>query len=110
MQRLDRRQRLRVIPFQQPGALAGTGLAIADAEQAAWAVDTRGQRWRGAGAINTALAVALGWPWLLRLYAVPWIGRRQERVYAWVARHRSRLPGVTPYCSRPGAACVKREA
>ena len=69
---------------------------VADAEQAAWVVDPRGQRWRGAAAINAALAAALGWPWLLRLYAVPWIGARQDRVYAWVARHRRRLPGITP--------------
>jgi len=109
VQRLDHHQRLRVIPFQQPGALAGTGLTVADAEQAAWAVDTWGQRWRGAAAINAALAAALGWTWPLRLYAVPWIGRRQDRVYAWLARNRSHLPGVTPYCARPGSACVRRE-
>lgn len=109
MQRLDHHRRLRVILFQQPGALAGTGLTAADAEQAAWAIDTRGQRWRGAAAINAALAAALGCAWLLRLYGVPWIGKAQNGVYAWVARNRGRLPGITPYCSRPGAACVRRE-
>ncbi len=105
VQRLDRHQRVRLVPFQQPGVLAEARLTVADAEGAAWAVDQAGRRYRGAAAINVALGAALGWPWLLDVYFWPGVIAVEDEVYAWVARNRSRFPGVTPYCRRPDANC-----
>ena len=39
VQRLDRRRQVHIVPFQQPGVLAETGLTVAQAEGAAWVVD-----------------------------------------------------------------------
>ncbi|MCW5853106.1 MAG: DUF393 domain-containing protein [Anaerolineae bacterium] len=105
MQRLDSRHRLWLAPFQEPGAPARLGLTFAEAEQAAWAMDAYGLRFRGAAAIFAALAVALGWPWLLRLYELPLLRALADHAYAWVAAHRSRFPGLTPYCQRHPQRC-----
>ena len=105
VQRLDRHQRVRLVPFQQPGVLAEAKLTVADTEGAAWVVDAAGRRYRGAAAINAALAAALGWPPLLDVYFWPGVIAVEDAVYAWVARNRRHFPGVTPYCQRPGATC-----
>lgn len=107
MQRLDRHRRVWAIPFQQPGAPALLGLTYAEAEQAAWAIDPARTLYRGAGAINAALTVALGWSWLLTFYNLPLVRQVQDWVYDWVVRNRSHLPGLTPPCSRPGANCIQ---
>lgn len=106
VKRLDRHHRVWAIPFQQPGAPAVVGITYADAEQAAWAIDARRTRYRGAGAIDAALAYALGWPWLLRLDEIPALRRWQDAVYAWVARNRSHFPGFTPYCQQYPQKCA----
>ena len=106
VQRLDRHRRVRIVPFQRPGVLAEAGLTVADVEGAAWVVDAGGRRYRGAAAINAAVAAALGWSWLLDVYFWPGVGGVEDAVYAWVARHRSHFPGITPYCQRPGADCA----
>lgn len=106
VQRLDRRRQVHIVPFQKPGVLADAGLTVAEAEGAAWVVDRQGRRYRGAAAIHAALAAALGWPPLLDVYFWPGVTGVEDAVYAWVARHRSHFPGLTPACKRPGADCV----
>ena len=108
MKRLDTHHRLWLVPFQEPGAPARLGITFAEAEQAAWAMDTQGVRVRGAGAILAALAVALDRPWLLRLYELPPLRALADRVYAWVVAHRSRFPGLIPYCQRYPQRCATR--
>ena len=100
VQALDRSHRVTVAPFQRPGLAAAHGLSIAQCEAAAWAlaVSTYEARYRGAGAINLALSVALGIPIFLRFYELPGIRQIQDAVYEWVVRNRHRFPGVTPYC------------
>lgn len=105
MKRLDRQHRVWTIPFQEPGAPARLGLTYAEAEQAAWAMDAQGARYRGAGAILAALAVLLDWPWLLHLYSFPLLRRLADSAYEWVARNRSRFPGRTPYCQQYPTRC-----
>ncbi|MCZ6574538.1 MAG: DCC1-like thiol-disulfide oxidoreductase family protein [Planctomycetota bacterium] len=102
--RLDRYDRVAVVPFQKPGTPEAYGLTAQDCEDAAWAVDTDGRRYRGAGAINAALGRVLGLP-LLWIYERPLSRPVQDAVYAWVARHRRRLPGVTPYCKTHARSC-----
>jgi len=93
------------VPFQRSGVPTAHGLSVAECEAAAWAVTPDGARHRGAGAVNAALAAALGTRLPLRLYAVPGIRQAQDRVYAWVAAHRHRFPGDTPYCEQHPADC-----
>lgn len=96
-----------VVPFQRPGVPAAHGLTVAECEAAAWAVTPESDRvrYRGAAAVNAALAVALGNALPLRLYALPAIAAIQDAVYAWIARHRHRLPGDPPYCDQHPDRC-----
>ena len=96
-----------MVPFQQPGVPETHGLTLVQCEAAAWAI-TPGphrMRYRGAGAVNAALAVALGTRLPLSLYQVPVIRQIQDIVYAFVARIRSRLPGDAPYCEQHPERC-----
>ncbi len=100
IKKLDRRGRVTAVPYQQPGVPGSAGLTLAQCQEAVWAVEPGGRRHRGAAAINAALAWALGLPALLRLYSLPGMRQLQDRMYAWVAANRGRLPGTTPYCDR----------
>ncbi len=98
-----------VAPYQKPGILASTGLTVEQCEKAAWAVEpgeaSGRRRWRGAGAINASLAVALGVRLPLSFYELPVIGSLQEHVYDLVAANRGRLPGDEPYCNQRPEEC-----
>jgi hypothetical protein len=95
-----------VVPYQKSGVPASAGLSVEQCESAAWAVepgDAPGQsrhRWRGAGAINASLAVALGLKLPLSFYGLPGVRWVQERAYDLVAANRGRLPGDEPYCEQ----------
>ena len=105
VQALDRHRRVTVVPFQKPGTPESYGLTVAASEAAAWAIAPDGTRYRGAGAIDMALAVGLGFGlpyWLYRVLGVGWV---QDRVYNWVVANRHRLPGDTPYCDQHPDAC-----
>jgi predicted DCC family thiol-disulfide oxidoreductase YuxK len=39
------------------------------------------------------------------IYRIPRIRGLQEAVYRWVADHRYRFPGTTPYCESHPVAC-----
>lgn len=105
LKRLDRHRRVTALPFQQAGVPATHGLSSAQCASAAWAVTPDGQRHPGAGAINMVLAVVLGTRLPLWIYALPGIRQLQDRVYAWVARNRSKLRGDTSYCTQHPEAC-----
>lgn len=103
---LDKRGRITPIPFQRSGVTEAYGLTVAQCERAAWAVTPDGSRYAGAAAINVAVSTALGrrLPWLV--YRVPGIRWGQDRVYAGIARNRTRLRGDTPYCQQFPEACA----
>lgn len=128
LRRRDRRGRIRLHPFQRPGVLERFGLAEAEAREAAWVIEPGGvdgargavrgasngaavgegspaTRLRGAAAINRALDVALGVRVFLPVYRVPPIRWAQDRAYRWVAEHRYRLRGTTPWCTRHPEDC-----
>lgn len=107
VQRLDRRHRVTVVPYQRPGVLATHGLTEADGAASVWAITPDGRRYRGAEAVNVVVSVALGVPLPWLIYRIPGAGWLQERVYDWVARHRGRFPGVTPYCEQYPDECRK---
>lgn len=117
--RRDRRGRIRLHPYQRPGVLERFGLSAAEAEQAAWAfvaapdrggADTNGEDaaagLRGAAAVSLALDAAYGTRIFRRVYGLPLIRQMQDRAYRWVAEHRHRLRGVTPWCTAHPEDCT----
>ena len=105
VQALDRGRRVTAVPFQKPGTPEAYGLTVADVEGAAWAITPGGTTYRGAGAIDMALAVGLRFGLPLWLYRVPGNGWVQDRVYDWVVNNRHRFPGDTPYCEQHPDEC-----
>lgn len=97
------------IASQQPGVLERYGITRAEADRAAWTIDSDGRRLEGAAAINRVLA-ELGGPWwvLAQLYRLPGVGALEEASYRWFAPRRSRFHrfGVTPECDQPGVRCA----
>ena len=92
----DRKHRVTTVPLQRPGA---PDLVGATPQQCAVEVRWQGEDGAtagGAAAVSAALAVALQKQWPVRLYART--HRVQDAMYSWVARHRGRLPGMTPWC------------
>jgi predicted DCC family thiol-disulfide oxidoreductase YuxK len=108
---LDRAHRVRVVPYQKPSVPISVGLSVEQCEEAVWAVepgDAFGRPWcryRGAAAINTSLAVALGVRLPLVFYGLPGVSRLQERLYDLVAANRHRVPGDVPYCKARPEEC-----
>ncbi len=96
MARLDWRARLALWPSQTPGLIEAVGLTRAEVDAAAWAVRPDGSRHQGPAAL--AAAVDQLWPAGVpvcgTLVRVPIVRRPADRVYAWVAAHRQRLPGA----------------
>jgi predicted DCC family thiol-disulfide oxidoreductase YuxK len=105
MKRLDRKQRVTAMPYQKPGVPASVGLTAEACRKAAWAVTPEGGRYRGAGAVNLAVAVALGTNLPYAFYRLPLIKRAQDRAYDWIAANRHRLPGDEPHCSQHPEEC-----
>lgn len=103
---LDRRQRVRVLPFQKPGVLGTYGLSQTQTEAAAWAITPRGNRYEGAAALNLTLAVALGTRLPYLVYRLPGVRQAQETLYRFIARNRHHIRGVVPYCKQHPEICA----
>jgi predicted DCC family thiol-disulfide oxidoreductase YuxK len=103
--KLDRTGDLRTEPFQRPGAAERLGIPPSRLPESVWWLDSSGQVYAGAEACNAALAAALGTKLPLRAYHIPGIRSLQDAVYRWVAAHRYRFPGTTPYCESDPAGC-----
>lgn len=105
--RLDRKDRLRTVPFQRAGVAEAAGVRREDLARAVfWDGGAGGGRYWGAEAINAALSAVLGNSLLLRLYRLPGIRQLQDRLYRWVSDNRFRLPGVTPWCTSHPGECL----
>jgi predicted DCC family thiol-disulfide oxidoreductase YuxK len=77
------------------------GLSTAELDEAMYAVDGRGETFRGFFAFRRLLWVSpLLWP-LLPLFYCPGARVYGPRVYAWVARNRSRLGCRSDGCTLP---------
>jgi len=103
--RRDRTGSLRTEPIQAPGAADRLGVAEAHLSDMAWWLDESGVVYGGAEALNAALSTALGIRLPLLIYRIPGIRLIQNTVYRWVANHRYRFPGATPYCESHPVAC-----
>jgi predicted DCC family thiol-disulfide oxidoreductase YuxK len=82
-------------------------LTAAQTEAAAWTVTLDRQIAVG-GPRAVALLIAVAWnsklpllPW--KIPGAPWL---LDRIYELIARNRSRLPGVTPWCVEHADQCL----
>lgn len=104
--RLDRTGHLRIEPFQTPGMADRLGVPADRLSESAWWLDSSGEVFAGAEAMNAALAAARGSSLPLRIYRLPGVRAAQNVVYRWVATHRYRFRGVTPLCEAEPARCA----
>ncbi|NJK43475.1 MAG: DUF393 domain-containing protein [Pleurocapsa sp. SU_196_0] len=102
--RQDRHARLEAMAWQQPTVLERTGLTRAQVRNAAWC-KFDGRWYRGAAAIEVALAVVTGWRWVMAVHRIPGIAQLQNLGYAWIAQHRHWFRGVAPYCRTATPPC-----
>ena len=83
------------------------GLTESQAHTAVWAV-VGGTPSAGAAAVAETLDTALGTRIFGKLYRIPPVRTAQDRVYQWVADHRGKFPGVTPWCECHPENCEPR--
>ncbi|OBK78656.1 thiol-disulfide oxidoreductase DCC family protein [Mycobacterium sp. 1274761.0] len=91
--------------LQQPGLAERLGISREQVMTQIWWLDSSGHVYGGAEAANAALSAALGTRIPLLVYRVPGLRAIQNAVYRWVADHRYRFPGTTPYCESHPSAC-----
>ncbi|MCV7226334.1 thiol-disulfide oxidoreductase DCC family protein [Mycolicibacterium komossense] len=103
--RWDRTGELLTEPYQQAGTAQRLGVAPERLPESVWWLDSSGQVYAAAEAVNAALSAALGTRLPLRFYRMVGVRQVQEAVYRWVATHRYRFPGTTPYCQSDPAGC-----
>ncbi|MBY0290822.1 MAG: DUF393 domain-containing protein [Mycobacteriaceae bacterium] len=103
--KLNRTGDLRTEPLQTPGTAERLGVADSNLMDSVRWLDAEGNVYAGAEAANAAVSVALGTPIPLMIYHIPGIRSLEEAVYRWVADHRYRFPGTTPYCESNPVAC-----
>ena len=105
VQRLDRTGDLRTQPLQSDGAAEQLGVPSSRILEAAKWLDDSGGVYTGAEAMNAAVSAAIGTRLPLRIYRIPGIRAAQNAIYRYVAGHRYRFPGTTPYCESHPVAC-----
>jgi predicted DCC family thiol-disulfide oxidoreductase YuxK len=102
---LDRTGDLETETLQREGTAHRLGIAQQHLMEQVWWLDSSGAVYGGAEAANAAVSAALGTRLPLRIYRIPGMRQIQEAVYRWIADHRYRFPGTTPYCESHPAAC-----
>ena len=82
-----------------------SGISDANLMDAVRWLDASGHVYAGAEAVNAAVSAALGTRVPLLIYRIPGIRSLEDAVYRWVADHRYRFPGTTPYCESHPVSC-----
>lgn len=103
--RWDRTGDLQTEPYQRAGTAQRLGITDERMTDSVWWLDSTGQVYGAAEACNAALSVALGTRLPLRIYRLPGMRQLQEMMYRWVATHRYKFPGTTPYCQSHPVGC-----
>jgi predicted DCC family thiol-disulfide oxidoreductase YuxK len=103
--KLDRTGQLKTEPLQRPGTAEKLGIPASRLLESVRWLDSSGEVYSGAKAASAALSVALGTKLPLMVYRIPGVRSLEEAIYHWVAAHRYRFPGTTPYCESNPAAC-----
>jgi predicted DCC family thiol-disulfide oxidoreductase YuxK len=102
--KMDRTGNVQTEALQSPGTAERLGIAPASLLDSVRWLDSTGAVYSGAKAANAAVSAAIGSRIPLEIYRIPGIRSIEEAIYRWVAGHRYRFPGTTPYCeSHPGA-------
>jgi predicted DCC family thiol-disulfide oxidoreductase YuxK len=101
----DRTGNVETAPLQSPGVAERLGIPDDRLMEAMRWLDASGAVYTGAEAWAAAWSVALGTRLPLRFYRIPAIRFMQNAVYRWVANHRYRFRGTTPYCESHPVAC-----
>lgn len=103
--KLDRTGELQTEPLQRAGTADRLGVSPEALMTQIWWLDSSGEVYGGAEAANAAVSAALGTRLPLLVYRIPGIRSLQNAIYRWVANHRYRFPGTTPYCESHPVAC-----
>jgi predicted DCC family thiol-disulfide oxidoreductase YuxK len=103
--KLNRTGDLETEPLQRAGTAERLGVSPEALMERIWWLDSSGQVYGGAEAANAAVSAALGTRFPLLVYRIPGMRSVQEGIYRWVADHRYRFPGATPYCESHPVAC-----
>jgi predicted DCC family thiol-disulfide oxidoreductase YuxK len=102
--KMDRTGNVQTEALQSPGTAERLGIAPASLLDSVRWLDSTGAVYSGAEAANAAFSAAIGTRIPLAVYRIPGMRFIEEAIYQWVATHRYRFPGTTPYCeSHPGA-------
>ncbi|RAV11628.1 DUF393 domain-containing protein [Mycolicibacterium sp. GF69] len=105
LRKLGRTEGMRTAPLQGHGVALRLGVPEAQILDSARWLDDSGDVFNGAEAMNAAASAALGTRLPLRVYRIPGVRAVQDAVYRYVAGHRHRFPGTTPYCETHPAGC-----
>lgn len=103
--RLNRTGDVQTEPFQRAGSAERLGIPASRIAESVWWLDSTGEVYAAAEAVNAAVSAAIGSRLPLVVYRLPGIRFLQEEVYRWVADNRYRFPGTTPYCESHPAGC-----
>lgn len=103
--RHNRTGNLQTEPLQAPNVAERLGVPDDQLLDSVRWLDQSGAVYSGAEAANAAVSVALGTRVPILVYRIPGIRQAQDAVYRWVADHRYRFPGKTPYCESHPVAC-----
>ena len=103
--KLNRTGDLHTEPLQAPGTAERLDVSDSSLLDAVRWLDETGDVYAGAEAANAAVSAALGTRIPLMVYRIPGIRSLQDMVYRWVADHRYRFPGTTPYCESHPVGC-----
>jgi predicted DCC family thiol-disulfide oxidoreductase YuxK len=103
--RFDRTGGLDTQPLQAPRVAERLGIRPSELLDSVRWLDSSGDVYSGAEAANVAVSAALGTRLPLIIYRLPGMRFLQNAVYRWVAGHRYRFPGTTPFCESHPVAC-----
>jgi len=103
--KFDRTGNVHTEPLQSRGTAERLGVAQTSLLDSVRWLDASGVVYSGAEAANAAVSAAIGTRIPLAIYRIPGIRFIEDAIYTWVAGHRYRFPGATPYCETHPAAC-----
>lgn len=103
--RFDRTGELNTEPLQSAGTADRLRVPQSRLLDSVRWLDDSGAVYAGAEAVNAAVSAAVGTRLPLLTYRLAGVRTLEEAVYRWVADHRYRFPGATPYCESHPAAC-----
>lgn len=103
--RLNRTGKLQTVPLQSPGTAQRLGIPPSQLLDSSRWLAASGAVYSGAEAMNAAVSTAIGTRLPLMLYRIHGIRFVEDTIYRWVAAHRYRFPGTTPYCQSHPASC-----